>query len=617
MKEKTEFDEPIELNAEPLFENKQEEDELNIEKTQYGAMAYSEELRNRTYTVEGKKASAKKNSKEMQELLDGMEGLNDTIDMMAFDISNKQDFVNSGMAIVDMMRLAASKCDAYLSAKNPWTREGKARKKLVKNLYERLSHDILLMEQKLRDFWTIPAEEQERIKSWGDFMNWERTVSYKDGADGVEISHTGGNTSDVIRIKKGDKTMYFKKEDELPPVDFDKMMSNRLSALTDTPENTVKEEGSVDFYKYNFMSAFAYEFPKSVTYQEIFKELRDIDTSGPSYNVMKKAMKYYGIADRGMVGSIIDSVEAIKDKAKKDTIKKALGDLFGEIRKEFISAEVATNSAQIQTGENLVKRNVATSRLAHLLNLDHLIPKSEMATIEVNNKKMYGVMMDEAQGEVEKDLLDSSKKQKEEYKGQRLIYTPAAFRDCCHLQLFDAICGQIDRHRGNRVLNLKKAEITHIKTNEKKTAYMVTKVQGIDSDMSFGNIDYSTIKYLKRSPEDENGLRIPIARETAEAILQLEPEIVDYEMKGILNQTERKNLIDRITGVQGAIRKRMKFEARNPNVKSIFFEKSEDWQDYMEAQRKRIKENPGLGQKIDDNTCISSAILRGTKIPSK
>ena len=78
--------------------------------------------------------------------------------------------------------------------------------------------------------------------------------------------------------------------------------------------------------------------------------------------------------------------EDIEDKAEQTQIKTALGDIYEEIRKTAVLADVGTNTAKIGAGESIPKRNVATSRLAKLLGIPDIVPKSEMATVSVNGE---------------------------------------------------------------------------------------------------------------------------------------------------------------------------------------------------------------------------------------
>lgn len=568
----------------------------------YEALEYGRMLKERTYTVEGKEAKAKSDSKEMNDVLEGLEALNDVFDMVEYDTSSKPLFINAGMTILDMMKNVASRCDAYLAAKNPWFKEGKVRKNYVRKISERVNKDIIGMEEKLKAYWLQPEEERARLKSWADFLNWERTVSYINGEDDVTISHTGGSTSDVFVIEQNGKKMFFKKEDKLPSGKIEELVADIEEELLSENEESAKTKGSVDYYKVQFLELFGEEFPRKVSYSLRFKGLRDIDTTKDPYTNMKNAMMNYSMYPHGEVGDLLERVELIEDEEKRQTVQKALGDLFETIRKSYITVGVGSDSANIEEGENLVKRNVATSRLAEMLGLGHLIPKSEMASIEVDGKKMYGVMMEDAGGEIYDDI--NSDKKLSEYGGKSFMYSVEGFKDSFMLQILDVICGQVDRHELNRMLKLKQGKDNKIR---------VVGVKGIDSDMSFGNKSYSGI--IKAIPgfEDKNGLAYPISEDVATAILELDPAMLNYEMMGILNENERKSLIERLNGVKRAIRKRMDYEKNNKDAESMFLT-DKGWEEYANQLRRDVKDDRDLRQKIKKNTYLEVSLLRGMTV---
>ena len=592
------------IEAKPIHSdiNDQFQDQSHIDAKKYEAMEYGRMLKERTYTVDGKEAKAKSDSKEMSAVLEGLEGLNDVFDMVEFDTSSKATFVNAGMTILDMMKNVASRCDAYLAAKNPWFKEGKVRRDYVRKISERVGKDIIGMEDKLTAYWEQPEEEKVRIKSWTDFLNWERTVNYRNGEDGVTITHTGGGTSDVIVIEQNGKKKFFKKEDKLPPNKIEEVVADIEDEIISENEKGSMTQGSIDYYKVQFLERFGEEFPQKISYRVRFEALRDLEKTNDPYVDLKNALTGFFMYPRGVVADLLERVDLIEEDEKRQSVQKALGDLFVTIRKAFTSAGVGVDAACIDEGENLVKRNVATYKLADMLGIGHLIPKSEMATLEVDGKKMYGVMMDDAEGETYNDL--TSDNPKPEYAGKIAHYTAEGFRDCFMLQILDVICGQIDRHELNRMLKLKQG---------KKNNIEVVGIKGIDSDMSFGNRSYSSI--LKSFPafEDKNGLAFPISRDVATAILELDPAVLNYEMMGILNKEERKNLVDRLNGVKHAIKKRQAYEKSHRDEQSLFLS-LEGWAEYANDIRMNAKDDRDMRQKYKKHTYVNLPLLSGKKI---
>ena len=130
--------------------------------------------------------------------------------------------------------------------------------------------------------------------------------------------------------------------------------------------------------------------------------------------------------------------------------------LAGELlryKKVYTSDSIASKVAKIETYEDLSKRNVATSRMAKLLGIEDMIAKSDMATVTINGKTMTGTIMEEVKGTIVEDSKTKAAGEETSVK-----YSPEAFKQLMNLQVFDVICGQVDRHTGNYLGELEKKE---------------------------------------------------------------------------------------------------------------------------------------------------------------
>ena len=244
------------INNNQIVEPLQKQDEVLENKNRYAAFEYGEQLKNRTYTVDGRQAKATKDSDEMIEVLKGIEALSEGIGKFAFQPNDEQAFRNAGEALLDQMRHAIERCDKYLVTKNPWSKEGKARYRIVDSIGETISRDILGMEQKLSSFLECTEEERSRVTSWEDFLNWSRTVEYKNNVDGVSIKHTGGNTSDVLIIEKGGKKQFFKKENRLHKPTIENIIKDNREQLKIEENEQLKQKDSVAEIKDRFLKRF-------------------------------------------------------------------------------------------------------------------------------------------------------------------------------------------------------------------------------------------------------------------------------------------------------------------------------------------------------------------------
>ncbi|MCR5098209.1 MAG: hypothetical protein K6B14_04600 [Lachnospiraceae bacterium] len=586
--------------------------ELNKNMSAYNALELRNEIKYgpKDDQKKGKKKEEnRKPSKEMQAVLEEADGLEDFIGTLSFDSSDGVAFMSVAETLVDSLKRLVSRCDDYLNAKNPWSAYGKARYRIVSMMAERLDKDIVGLQEKAAIYLSLPDEEKRRIRSWPDLLNWERTVEFQDNKDGVKISNAGGNSSDVMVIEKDGEKLFFKQSQKLEKPDLREQFDKKMSAYYETLDEDVEDE-SPQYYQCVFLESFKTSFFKESGIGRAFADaLFEFNSSGDGFADLKKLCGVLKMAPHDDIMVFIHRVDSISLDEQKKMIEKQAGDFFVSFRKDAVLSIVGHDTADISAGEDMAKRNVATSRLAALLGIGDMMPKSEMATIETAGKKMYGVVMGEAKGTNADSLLGSQVDP--EFKGQRLEYSNEALRDLLDMQIFDALCGQIDRHTGNQMFMLEK------ESKDGKTRNVVKKVFGIDNDMSFGKINYAEIMDSNRAVlkrvEDSHGLFLPgMSRELAESILALDPALVNYEMLGLLNKKERLALLDRLRGIQEAIKKQMDYEKKHPEIPSKFIEKDQ-WGQFKSRLCEEAKSSKKNWNKLKDNTYVQPALLVGIK----
>ena len=114
--------------------------------------------------------------------------------------------------------------------------------------------------------------------------------------------------------------------------------------------------------------------------------------------------------------------------------------------------------------------------------------------------------------------------------------------------------------------------------------------------------------------EDSNGLAAPaISEELAHTILELKPEMLNYEMMGLLNKKERKALVDRLKGLQNAIRKQQAYEKAHPEVPSKFIS-DDKWGEFRERCVKDLKGNVKKKKAFAKSSYLEPALIIGTKM---
>lgn len=206
---------------------------------------------------------------------------------------------------------------------------------------------------------------------------------------------------------------------------------------------------------------------------------------------------------------------------------------------------------------NMTRRNVATSRMAALLGVGNLVAKSETAEIydEATGATIRGNLMEQARGQMsgndltaeekkgKKTLIFSSTKERPDV----LLNSTGSFqRDLCSLQVFDNICGQIDRHGGNFLVS-------------KNEQGELSELQGIDNDGAFGLNESGA--FLSGMGNNRNAYNIEtgemelpfLDRAFAERINAVDPEMIKYALKDLLTEQEISAVITRLNNVKKAI----------------------------------------------------------------
>ena len=214
-------------------------------------------------------------------------------------------------------------------------------------------------------------------------------------------------------------------------------------------------------------------------------------------------------------------------------------------------------TACIEKGSLLSQRNVATSRMAQLMNVPALVAHSCVARCHGrgNPEPRHGVAMAQAKGGEYGKATSAAMNE-----GKKVTYSPEAVRQLSQLQFFDCLCGQIDRNVSNRFVTVDKAE-------DKIT---ITGVQGIDNDMAFGQLRYrdmnATADGFHELPVFErDGLCVlpALDGDMVSALFALNSEAVYYAMRDLLSNEEIDCLWDRICGMRAAITRSMEL---NPNL---------------------------------------------------
>ncbi len=582
------------VQADPALMDKREELEENMPPSLSAFSKKQSLIRSAKYTFltsKGEKVKGKRSvpsQKYMKPVLDNLKKL-DGLLSKKIDLAQKEEIQNGFKDVIIA-------CEKYLeNRKNPWTSEGKARKQMVQDFYTEVRNESIAFETRVDELESArkqrakkpqgqeaenaPAQEENR--TWLSILSDVRTQKLEKGVNGVTVTMGGAGTSKVYIIEKDGKKQYFKENEKMPPKSLYTNIGKQIDQIRENKDEVSKrraeylgvirqaviarfmnDQKAFDFFNENpepgkLLAALGAVLSGNKAFMDVFIKLCDEKTEH----------------EEGDTDTDYDYVEGVLIQAKKDSLLNG----------------IAASNAYIKDNEEISKRNVATSRLAKFLHIDDMVAKSVMTDLKVDGKQMHGIAMEDAKG---KDLVDTE----EEIRGKKrkMRYTSTAYRQLMNLQIFDIICGQVDRNAGNYVGQ------TADKPGTKETE--ITNIKAIDNDLCFGTLDYGRI--LKTGKDGFNQIRnievkgqvtMPnIDAAFADRILALEAKEVDYLMCDLLSKEERKALIGRIEGVKKTLRKQKEWEAKmkrkNPQAESVFVEEGkENWEKAFQNYSNKIK----------------------------
>ena len=475
----------------------------------------------------------KKNSRSMEDVKAHMSAL---VSFMNTEMAeNEEQFEVQLAALTKLYENMIEKCEAYLSThKRTWTDSGKERKRLVKAQLNSAVRDLKVLRVKAYEVRRAAAAtdtEEAIIPLWANVLGAIRTTHIDMAKH--RTGSTGGNTSDVTILKVKGKKFFFKEDEKLrsPFEEFDRKY---IGTSKD------KEENKIAAKVRSFLTEDVNNLNTKIFINETvvnkFKS-EDPDSWEAGARDIESTLRDMGELD---MANALDW----EDPTVIEMLHKMLPDYSKWMTRYGVARE-----AKIDNGSSLSDRNVATSRLAKLLGMEDIVAGSMKVSAEENGEQKGGIIMKEARGLPWDEISEGGK--------NSVIYTPEAARKLSMLQLFDVLCGQVDRNGGNIFYT---AEL--IKLDNEKPIYRVTDVQGIDNDMSFGKLLWEDITKYKDgnlklpNPEYGDKCRFPaIDQNMAAAIEALEPAQIKYALKDLLKDDELDALINRLEGIREMLHK--------------------------------------------------------------
>lgn len=221
---------------------------------------------------------------------------------------------------------------------------------------------------------------------------------------------------------------------------------------------------------------------------------------------------------------------------------------IGEMYKEAKTAYMAISNASLQQGDKVSLRNVATTRMAELLGVERLIARSETVEVKLGDRVVKGSFMEMAQGY---DAASADIDVIQKFREVKDWGSPAMVRDQSDLDVFDVICGQVDRHDANAFYKI--GEMGPDGTRP------LLGLMGIDNDMAFSPL----VKMGKDGRLQSNGQTNEteymnfISEDMADRIMALNREKLEYAVGDIITKEEMDGLVTRTEKMKELIQSQM------------------------------------------------------------
>lgn len=473
-------------------------------------------------------------------------------------------------------------CADYV-ARNPSTKTGKIRRDIVLTIQETAARDLLGLGAARTEFCSIPEAEQAG-KSWSEIIDKSRALRLVVSNFAALGKAEGGQASEVLKLHGGNAKVrgangdtpladlhFFKPEDEID-----------LS-------QTTNEARIVNKVLERFPG-----LPK--------KEAAAIRAWAMSEKEDKKDEKPSELSELGE--RALAAVEM--NAAGVDTAYKAI----------IKPAGIGQEGDKV----NLTKRNVATSRMAALLGLGHLVAKSETVEIfdEATQHTIRGNLMEKANGSMSMGELITQHR-KAGAKHTAVKAGGNVQRDLLNLQVLDVLCGQVDRHTNNILVTLdRQAPVND--DNPLAGDETITGIMGIDNDGAFGTItDASSAtdpeKHDRRVYDPKTGeMTLPyMDKNLANRIRELSPEAVRFALKGLITEDEIGAALKRLELMKNAIEKTPEerfledHQWNDETAQELFRQNWESYGELFEEQERYVVR--GLGEILKKETGVDIAAI--------
>lgn len=360
--------------------------------------------------------------------------------------------------------------------------------------------------------------------------------------------NVGAGSSDVYKVKEGNKSYYFKEDEKLGN------FYDEIQEILPMLENEKLEQAFWKILAAEKHCALQIKekeekgIPCPADLKKQYKDAKS-DVSSVSWDVMqiREAVQKNRPVPQGNLTSLAETLGEDIAGYMADHMEKWLKFSAAFSKTTTTADNVYHRQLRLKEGDNMTARNYASERVAELFGLKDLIVRnSEAMIVSEDGKKKKGFVMEEARGKTIAEL----KRETGEggaYPGYEIHVSGEAQKQLLNLQILDNITGQSDRHTGNYLLAYE--------ADAEKKCLMVTKVMGIDNDFAFGMAEklggINTDSILNADDRYDVGM---MDRELYERMQAVSPELLAVQLEGVIEPEYLEALKKRYVMVREKIR---------------------------------------------------------------
>ena len=442
--------------------------------------------------------------------------------------SDKEVFLSGIRSVISVYDFALLTLNKYAEdKKGAITPSGRSRLRMV-------SRYITLLEQDRKGFFTASETmlrgEDYNVADYNDIMLKARLVDLTNTSDKLET--VGAGTSIITkRTQDNGKVDYIKSEERtfseftfeknyeskafspgaaVEFIDMYKKLGSKNEALLSELLNFFKETPMMNGEKplqpetclkqlvielindESLALKASYEMFFSLTYRKQTEE-----------EAAKSRLLYYKTSIKSSAPYKLSYIKPVFDFILSDDNRVlSFKDFYQSLGKKMNEADTA-NRAKISGGSTISDRNVSTSIVAHAIDSDELVARSDTVlarddkgdVVRANSmEEVQGISMGNLDSQAKYAEMDDEEERKKSGSTRpplkvSIVLTPHAYVQLSDLTVLDFICGQIDRNMANYICSVDKEE----PDDKGEAIWYVTSVKGIDNDMSFGNASFEDI----------------------------------------------------------------------------------------------------------------------------